>query len=197
MTSPVDLVWSSVGSNDSRTDSWPISSCARAGVAPSDSQASISVRRAREVRLKLRPARVAALIALPITMPAIATMLRTSGWARRSPKMTISAAIAPDSTPATAIRRPCQSSLIRLPEVHDAVVSISSTNAATVHGTARIPRSSSATMLSWTAARTTTTSGNHPSPTRAQRPRATVRPVSVSRPAPKPAYDAIPCTRPS
>ena len=105
--------------------------------------------------------------------------------------------MAPVSTPATAIRRPCQSPWIRRPEVHDAVVSISTTKAATVHGTARIPRSSRAITLSWTAARTTTTIGNQPSPTRAQRPRATVRPVIASRPAPNPAYDAIPCTAPS
>ena len=52
-------------------------------------------------------------------------------------------------------------------------------------------------MVSWTAARTTTTSGNHPSPTRAQWASATVRPVSVSSPAANPTYDAIPCTGPS
>ena len=144
--------------------------------------------------MKFRPASVAALIALPITMPATATRLRTSASTRRSPKITTSAAQAPDSTPATAIRRPCQSPWIRRPEVHDAVVSISTTKAATVHGTARIPRSSRAITLSWTAARTTTTIGNQPSPILAHRPRPTVRPVIASRPAPNPAYDAIPCT---
>ena len=74
------------------------------------------------------------------------------------------------------------------------MVSISTMNATTVLGNDRIPFSSRATTLSCTAARTTTTIGNQPSPTRAQVARATVSPVSVSRPAANPVYDAIPCT---
>ena len=125
---------------------------------------------------------------LPITIPATATRSRTSTSTSRSPRITTSAV--------TAIRRPCHSSEIRRAEVHDAVVIISSTNAATVAGTARIPFSSRATTLSCTAARTTTTIGNQPSPIRAHRARATVSPVIVSSPAANPAYDAIPCTSP-
>ena len=69
---PVSSTQIAFVSVNSRTASWPISSWACAGVAPRESQASTSSRRAREVRQKLRPLKVAALMLLPITIPATA-----------------------------------------------------------------------------------------------------------------------------
>ena len=54
----------------------------------------------------------------------------------------------------------------------DAVVSISRTKPATVHGTLRMPRSSSAITLSWTTARRIAHSGNSRSPMPAHQPSA-------------------------
>ena len=84
VTRPVDFVWSSVGMSDSRTASRPMSACACAGVAPTDSQPSISSARARDARRKLRPASVAALIELPMTMPPTATTYLASRSTSRS-----------------------------------------------------------------------------------------------------------------
>ena len=68
--------------------------------------------------------------------------------------------------------------------MNDAVLSISSMKAATVHGTARIPRSSSAIRVSWTAARTSAQSGNQRSPVPTHAPSATVADAMTSSPAP-------------
>ena len=68
--------------------------------------------------------------------------------------------------------------------MNDAVLSISTTKAATVHGTARMPRSSSAMTVSWTVARASAQSGNQRRPVPTHAPRATVTVEMTSSPAP-------------
>ena len=78
--------------------------------------------------------------------------------------------------------------------VIDAVLSISSTKAAAVHGTASTPRSSNATIESWTAARAIAQSGNSRRPVPYQRPSATVAAASTSTRAPNHASFHTSCT---
>jgi hypothetical protein len=73
VTTPVVLVWSMAGMSASAAADLAMSSTARRELAPSASQPSTSSRRVRRPSSSRRPASVAAVIVLPMTMPPSAT----------------------------------------------------------------------------------------------------------------------------